>query len=206
LLQATGGDVDAAIRRRTEQVQRHTDPFDDVAVKQLMQYKEQMEQLTQVTKEATAAAEDARRVRERERNDDLDVRRLQAIGRDEEADALRLQIAQDKERRQAERDLSQGEITRDTFDKLIEVLRLEQQAQTGATQTTSGPIQSLAAAQVQDIDRVVGELTTIRVRSGQVVSLLTQLVRGGGILGAVNTGIQSQTNTQGLVNGILVVS
>ena len=209
LLQATGGDVDAAIRRRTEQLQRDrpfADPFDDVAVKQLMQYKEQMEQLTQVTKEATAAAEDARRVREQERNDDLDVRRLQAIGRDEEADALRLQIAQDKERRQAERDLSEGEITRDTFDKLIEVLRLEQQAQTGATQTTSGPIQSLAAAQVQDIDRVVGELTTIRVRSGQVVSLLTQLVRGGGIIGAVNNGLQSTTSRTQVILGNTVVS
>jgi hypothetical protein len=208
-LQATGGDVDEAIRRRTEQVRRDrpfADPFDDVAVKQLTQYKEQMEQLTQVTKEATAAAEDARRVRERERNDDLDVRRLQAIGRDEEADALRLQIAQDKERRQAERDLSQGEITRDTFDKLIEVLRLEQQAQTGATQTTSGPIQSLAAAQVQDIDRVVGELTTIRVRSGQVVSLLTQLVRGGGIIGAVNSGLQSTTSRTQVILGNTVVS
>ena len=75
-----------------------------------------------------------------------------------------------------------------------------------ASRGGTGQISNLATAQVQDIDRVVGELTTIRVRAGQLVQLMTALVRGGGILGAVNAGIQGQTQNQSLLNGNLVVS
>jgi hypothetical protein len=35
---------------------------------------------------------------------------------------------------------------------------------------------------------------------------MTALVRGGGILGVVNAGIQGQTQNQSLLNGNLVVS
>jgi hypothetical protein len=114
-----------------------------------------------------------------------------------------------------------GLITEEIFEKLKEILGLEaddfanRQAGVGPETGTAasnrpgasvGQISSLATAQVQDIDRVVGELTTIRIRSGQTVQLLQQLIRGGGIVGAVNNGLQIQTNSQSRSTGNVVVS
>ena len=155
------------------------------------------------------------------RSEDLEVRKLMATGKTIEAEELRFQLEQARELRRAEGELARGEITQQIFDQLREVLGLEEIAfsnrNQGATDPAgagaasasrggTGQISNLATAQVQDIDRVVGELTTIRVRAGQLVQLMTALVRGGGILGAVNAGIQGQTQNQSLLNGNLVVS
>lgn len=155
------------------------------------------------------------------RSEDLEVRRLMATGKTMEAEELRFQLEQARELRRAEGELARGEITQEIFDKLREVLGLEADVfanrNQGATDPAgasaasasrggTGQLSNLATAQVQDIDRVVGELTTIRVRAGQLVQLMTALVRGGGILGAVNAGIQGQTQNQSLLNGNLVVS
>jgi tape measure domain-containing protein len=157
-------------------------------------------------------------------SEDLEVRKLMATGKTMEAEELRFQLEQKRELARAEADFASGLITQDILDQLREVLGLEADAfanrnqqtgesttfggastsptRSGGTQTTG----SFAGAQVQDIDRVVGELTTIRVRAGQLVQLMTALVRGGGILGVVNAGIQGQTQNQSLLNGNLVVS
>jgi hypothetical protein len=157
-------------------------------------------------------------------SEDLEVRKLMATGKTMEAEELRFQLEQKRELARAEADFASGLITQDILDQLREVLGLEADAfanrnqQTGESTTFGGAsnsatrsggtqaIGSFAGAQVQDIDRVVGELTTIRVRAGQLVQLMTALVRGGGILGVVNAGIQGQTQNQSLLNGNLVVS
>jgi hypothetical protein len=158
--------------------------------------------------------------RQQIRSEDLEVRRLIATGNAIEAEELRFQLEQEREIRRAEAELARGEITQEIFDKLIDVLGLEAAARAEAqalgplaTSTTGAgsaggtqTLGALATAQVQDIDRVVGELTSIRLRAGQMVSLLQQLVRGGGILGAVSIGLQSETNQQQLFAGNVVVA
>ena len=157
-------------------------------------------------------------------SEDLEVRKLMATGKTMEAEELRFQLEQRRELARAEADFASGLITQEILDQLREVLGLEadvfanRNQQTGESTTFGGAstsatrsggtqtIGSFAGAQVQDIDRVVGELTTIRVRAGQLVQLMTALVRGGGILGVVNAGIQGQTQNQSLLNGNLVVS
>jgi len=157
-------------------------------------------------------------------SEDLEVRKLMATGKTMEAEELRFQLEQRRELARAEADFASGLITQEILDQLREVLGLEADAfanrnqQTGESTTFGGAstsptrsggtqtMGSFAGAQVQDIDRVVGELTTIRVRAGQLVQLMTALVRGGGILGVVNAGIQGQTQNQSLLNGNLVVS
>jgi hypothetical protein len=155
-------------------------------------------------------------------SEDLEVRKLMATGKTMEAEELRFQLEQKRELLRAEADLASGLITQEILDQLREVLGLEadvfanrnvvppsNESAASTSATRSGGTQtmgSFAGAQVQDIDRVVGELTTIRVRAGQLVQLMTALVRGGGILGVVNAGIQGQTQNQSLLNGNLVVS
>jgi hypothetical protein len=166
---------------------------------------------TQELADAMALLENQNRIME-----DLEVRRLVATGNSIEAEELRFQLAQQRELRQAEKDLALGLITQEIFETLLEILDLEkdffnQQRQappeTGNRPGASvGQISRLATAQVQDIDRVVGELTTIRIRSGQTVQLLQQLIRGGGIVGAVNKDLQIQTNSQFRSTGNVVVS
>jgi hypothetical protein len=165
---------------------------------------------TQELADAMALLENQNRMME-----DLEVRRLVATGNSIEAEELRFRLGQEREARQAERDLALGLITQEIFETLLEILDLEkdffnQQRQappetgTAASNRPSasvGQISSLATAQVQDIDRVVGELTTIRIRSGQTVQLLQQLIRGGGILGALNKDLQFQTNSESRSTG-----
>lgn len=169
------------------------------------------------------AAEAAQLLAEQQiKAEDLEVRRLVATGDAIAAEELRFALEQQRELRRAEADLALGKITQEIFDRLREVLDLEaaafgrrnEQAPLDPTSSASavsqrggvGQVSNLATAQVQDIDRVVGELSTIRIRAGQLVQLMTSLVRGGGILGAVNAGIQRQTNGQSLINGDLVVA
>jgi hypothetical protein len=180
--------------------------------------------------DATAAAQeaaDAMALLERQtmRSEDLEVRRLMATGKAIEAEIRRFELEQARELREAQKLLEQGEITQEFFDQLIEVLGLEAAAfndeiaarNAGATgaggaasgvsgSTQTGSIQALATAQVQDIDRVVGELTTIRIRVGQQVQLLQAIFRGGGIVGAVNAGLQADTSQESLFSGNVVVS
>jgi hypothetical protein len=152
-------------------------------------------------------------------SEDLEVRKLMATGKTMEAEELRFQLEQKRELLRAEADFASGLITQEILDQLREVLGLEadvfanrnlvppsNESAASAQRGGAGQISNLATAQVQDIDRVVGELTTIRVRAGQLVQLMTALVRGGGILGVVNAGIQGQTQNQSLLNGNLVVS
>jgi hypothetical protein len=233
-LRWTLGGLDAAIARESgdsdlaEQLERDIERQRILAEVTDETIKAKYEELWAIQDTNRAAREAAEAIQllanQAQISEDLEVRKLMATGKTMEAEELRFQLEQKRELARAEADFAAGLITQDILDQLREVLGLEagafatrnQQAGESPTfggsanpLTRSGGTQTLgsfAGAQVQDIDRVVGELSTIRVRSGQVVSLLTQLVRGGGILGAVNTGIQSQTNTQGLVNGNLVVS
>ena len=182
---------------------------------------EELFAIQDATRAANEAAEAMALLENQNRQmEDLEVRRLVATGNSIEAEELRFRLAQERELRQAERDLALGLITQEIFETLLEILDLEkdffnQQRQappetgTAASNRPSasvGQISSLATAQVQDIDRVVGELTTIRIRSGQTVQLLQQLIRGGGIVGAVNNGLQIQTNSQSRSTGNVVVS
>jgi hypothetical protein len=156
---------------------------------------------------------------------DLEVRKLIATGKSIEAEELRFQLAQARELRQAESDLAKGLIDQALFDQIKDVLGAEATAfanrgssseiasVTGGagdrTRTGVGErvgVTALATAQVQDIDRVVGELSTIRIRTGQMVSLLQQLVSGGGILGAVNRGLQNETTSQQVRGGNILVA
>jgi hypothetical protein len=161
-------------------------------------------------------------VRQMERSEDLEVRRLIATGNAIEAEELRFQLEQQREIRRAEAELARGEITQEIFDTLLEILELEASAfgnrnnptESGAgagavaasRTTNTGPLQALATAQVADIDRVVGELTAIRVRAGQQVQLLQAIFRGGGVVGVINQSLQSDTTRQQTQQGNVVVS
>jgi tape measure domain-containing protein len=179
-----------------------------------------IQDLTKAQQEAAEAAELL--ANQQMRSEDLEVRRLVATGKSIEAEELRFKLEQERELRRAEAELARGEITQEIYDTLVEILGLEANAfanrnnvPPGSTASASastgrntqvGPLQALASAQVADIDRVVGELTTIRIRSGQLVQLMTTLVRGGGILGAVNSGLQAGASQEQLINGNVVVS
>jgi hypothetical protein len=187
------------------------------------------EELYAVQDAAKAAQELADAMDQLERQnrqmEDLEVRRLVATGASIEAEELRFQLSQERELRQAERDLALGNITVEIFEKLRDILSLEASAfaarndvglpeeagpqrfgAAGPSSTGGAGVLSLASASAGDIDRVVGELTSIRIRTGQTVQLLTQLIRGGGIAGAVNTDLQVQTNLQARATGRVVVS
>lgn len=154
--------------------------------------------------------------------EDYEVRRLVAMGKTTEAEELRFKLTQQRELLQAQKDLALGLITQELYDQLLELLGLEAtafadaNAQAAASPLAAsitdtgrqqgGTLGSFAAAQVQDIDRVVGELTTIRIRMGQLVQLMTRFTRGGGVVGAVNDSLQTDTNYQQIVSGNLVTS
>lgn len=180
-----------------------------------------IQDMTKAQQEAAEAAELL--YQQQMKMEDLEVRRLIATGDAIAAEKLRFDLAQQRELRQAEKDFAMGLITEEIYEKLKEILDLEaadfanQQAQKNQPGAAMGPSQraggttpqavgSLATAQVQDIDRVVGELTTIRIRAGQLVQLMTRLVNGGGILGAVNAGLQASTDQQRLYSGDVVVA
>jgi hypothetical protein len=156
------------------------------------------------------------------RMEDLEVRRLIATGDAIAAEALRFELQQQRELRQAEKDLALGLITEEIYEKLKEILDLEAVSFADAQAAKNAPVEVpglapsrsrdggtaniFSTAAVGDIDRVVGELTTIRVRAGQLVDLMTRLVRGGGIMGVVNAGLQSSADGQRLGGGNILVT
>lgn len=220
ILAASGDTAGAeALRRQLERDKVLADITDETI---RLKYEELwvLEDVNRAAKEAADALkliEDQAKLAE-----DYEVRRLQAMGKNTEAEELRFKLTQQRELMQAQKDLALGLITQELYDTLVEILGLEAtnfanrnaiapasplaDGASDAGRQTSGTLGSFASAQVQDIDRVVGELTTIRIRMGQLVQYMARFTRGGGVVGAVNASLQTDTNYQQVVNGNLIVS